>query len=130
MRRHLDLQTELVESDHGQFPAHAFEPPAAQRMDAHRGGVARQQIHVDRSGQAHADELGITFDQRLLPDLKLGQPRSLAYEIETKIEVTPSRAARQHVLHRGHDVARGKVATTQTKRGRVELGHVLNAQRA
>ncbi len=82
-----------------------------------------QEVEVTRRFERHLLEVGIGLHQLLLPDLELGQLRSLPDEVDPDIELTPVLALRKHVVDRGNDVAGLEVSATEPEPGRVEVGH-------
>ena len=128
VRAGLDVEAKHVECRSREVPADLLDVPSSPGMDAQGDGAFRAQVEVARGGQGPGTQLRIALGKLVLPDLELGQPRAGSHELDTEIEVAPSRAERSHVLDRGRDVAGLQVAAAETEAGRVELGHVATAQ--
>ena len=58
-----------------------------------------------------------------------GHARAFAHEVDAEVELAPPRAAGQHVLDRGDDVAGLQVAAAEAEAAGVEVGHLVGAQR-
>ena len=69
----------------------------------------------------------IAVDELLLPDLELRQARAFAHEVDAEVELARAGIARQHVVHRGYDIARLEVAAAEPKACGEEIGHLLAA---
>ena len=96
-------------------------------MDAQRRGALRQKVYVARRVDGELGESRIALDQLLLPDLEFRQPRAFAHEIDAEVELPRAGIARQHVVHRGDDVARLQVAAAEPEASGEEVGHLLAA---
>ena len=103
--------------------------PAAHGVNAKRDRILREEVDVTFRNHRFPGEIRIRVEQLLLPDLELGQVRALAYEIDPEVVEPLTRAIRQHVLDRQHEVRGLEVPAPETEPGRVELGHLCGIDR-
>ena len=111
----LDMESKQLERRHRDVLPHRDGAPSTNGMNAQRRGAGREQIHQSVAGEREFAEVRIALRDLLLPDLKLGQARLFANELNAEVELTPLVSTGQHVEHRRDDVARLEVAAAEAK---------------